>query len=120
LNPQIAKVFFKHLIIEEAFYYKITFCSLQSIIDVLACNQDYNNEGGIMKLSEYFEKNRGIGVFSTVDSSGKVNAALYGRPHFMDEETVVFIAADRLTHANLQTNPHAVYLFSVHPETVTV
>jgi hypothetical protein len=64
-----------------------------------------------MKLSEYFEKNKGVGVFSTADSSGKVNAAIYGRPHFMDEETVAFIAADRLTHANLQTNPHAVYLF---------
>lgn len=64
-----------------------------------------------MKLSEYFEKNKGIGVLSTADNSGKVNAAIYGRPHFMDEETVAFIAADRLTHANLQTNPHAVYLF---------
>ena len=64
-----------------------------------------------MKLSEYFEKNKGIGVLSTADSGGKVNAAIYGRPHFMDEETVAFIAADRLTHANLQTNPHAVYLF---------
>jgi hypothetical protein len=64
-----------------------------------------------MKLSEYFEKNKGIGVLSTADSSGKVNAAIYSRPHFMDEETVAFIAADRLTHANLQTNPYAVYLF---------
>jgi hypothetical protein len=58
-------------------------------------------KGCIMELSEYFENNKGIGVFSTAD----------GRPHFMDEQTVVFIAADRLTHANLQTNPHAVYLF---------
>jgi len=64
-----------------------------------------------MKLGEYFENNKGIGVLSTADSSGKVNAAIYGRPHFMDEQTVAFIAADRLTHANLQTNPHAVYLF---------
>jgi hypothetical protein len=64
-----------------------------------------------MKLKEYFENNRGIGVLSTADSSGKVNAAIYGRPHFMDEQTVAFIAADRLTHANLQTNPHAIYLF---------
>jgi hypothetical protein len=64
-----------------------------------------------MKLSEYFETNKGIGVLSTADHGGKVNAAIYGRPHFMDEETVAFIAADRLTHANLQTNPHAVYLF---------
>jgi hypothetical protein len=64
-----------------------------------------------MELGEYFEKSKGIGVLSTADNSGKVNAAIYGRPHFMDEQTVAFIAADRLTHANLQTNPHAVYLF---------
>jgi len=29
----------------------------------------------------------------------------------MDEETVAFIMADRLTHNNLQSNPHAAYLF---------
>ena len=64
-----------------------------------------------MKLSEYFENSTGIGVLSTADGSGKVNSAIYGRPHFRDDHTVAFIAADRLTHANLQTNPHAVYLF---------
>jgi len=64
-----------------------------------------------MKLSEYFENIKGIGVLSTADASGKVNAAIYGRPHFMDEGTVAFIAAERLTHANLQVNPFAVYLF---------
>ncbi|MEW6333559.1 MAG: pyridoxamine 5'-phosphate oxidase family protein [Thermodesulfobacteriota bacterium] len=64
-----------------------------------------------MKLSDYFEDNKGVGVLSTADAEGRVNAAIYGRPHFMDDETVAFIAADRLTHANLQENPHAVYLF---------
>lgn len=64
-----------------------------------------------MKLSEYFENAKGVGILATADSSGMVNAAIYGRPHFMDEETVAFIAADRLTHANLQSNPHAAYLF---------
>lgn len=64
-----------------------------------------------MQLDEYFEKTKGIGVLSTADSAGKVNAAIYGRPHFMDDRTVAFIAADRLTHANLQTNPSAVFLF---------
>lgn len=64
-----------------------------------------------MKLSEYFEEREGIGVLSTADDDGKVNAALYGRPHFFDDETVAFIAADKLTHANLKSNPHAVYLF---------
>ncbi|RPH48831.1 MAG: pyridoxamine 5'-phosphate oxidase family protein [Desulfobacteraceae bacterium] len=64
-----------------------------------------------MKLSEYFENSKGVGILSTADKDGKVNAAIYGHPHFMKEDTVAFIAADRLTHANLQTNPSAVYLF---------
>jgi hypothetical protein len=64
-----------------------------------------------MKLSEYFDKVKGTGVLSTADIKGKVDAALYGRPHFIDEDTIAFIAADRLTHANLQTNFSAVYLF---------
>jgi hypothetical protein len=64
-----------------------------------------------MKVSEYFENRDGMGVLATADADGKVDAALYGRPHFFDDETVAFIAADKLTHANLQSNPHAVYLF---------
>jgi len=64
-----------------------------------------------MKLEEYFENSKGVGVLSTADATGKVNAAIYGRPHVMDDQTVAFIAGDRLTHANLQANPSAVYLF---------
>jgi len=64
-----------------------------------------------MNLAEYFESAKGVGVLSTADSGGNVNAAIYSRPHFIDEATVAFIAADRLTHANLQSNPSAVYLF---------
>lgn len=62
-------------------------------------------------LSDYFEKTAGVGVLATAASSGEVNAAIYGRPHFIDDQTVAFIMADRLTHANLQTNGSAVYLF---------
>ena len=64
-----------------------------------------------MRLDEYFENARGVGVLSTADAGGKVNAAIYGRPHFMDDRTVAFIARNRLTRANLETNPYAVYLF---------
>ena len=64
-----------------------------------------------MKLSEYFEKTKGRGVISSADSGGHLTAAIYARPHFMDEENVAFIMADRLTHKNLESNPHAVYLF---------
>jgi hypothetical protein len=64
-----------------------------------------------MKLNEYFEKARGKGVLSTADSHGFLISAVYARPHIMDDETVAFIMADRLTHKNLESNPHAVYLF---------
>jgi hypothetical protein len=67
-----------------------------------------------VKLNEYFENAKGLGVLATSDVSGKVNAAVYSRPHFTDEgdeKMVAFIMADRLSHANIQTNPHAAFLF---------
>ncbi|TFG92428.1 MAG: pyridoxamine 5'-phosphate oxidase family protein [Syntrophobacterales bacterium] len=64
-----------------------------------------------MSLSDYFEKRVGTGILATADASGKVNAAIYGRPHFIDDQSIAFIMTDRLTHANLQTNGSAVYLF---------
>jgi Pyridoxamine 5'-phosphate oxidase len=64
-----------------------------------------------MNLSDYFENTKGYGVLATADSSGRVNAAVYARPHFLDENTIAFIMRERLTHANLETNPHATYLF---------
>jgi hypothetical protein len=65
----------------------------------------------MMKLSEYFETAKGRGVLATSDRDGLVDAALYSRPHFFDEETIAFIMTDRLTHKNVQENPHAAYLF---------
>lgn len=64
-----------------------------------------------MRLSEYFEKRTGSGMLATADSNGKVDIAVYARPHFMDEETIAFIMTDRLTLKNLRSNPHAAYLF---------
>ncbi len=62
-------------------------------------------------LKEYFESTKGSGVLATADSSGKVDAAIYSRPHFLEEGTLAFIMRDRLTHHNLQSNPHATFLF---------
>jgi hypothetical protein len=64
-----------------------------------------------MKISEYFEKKKGRGVIATADSAGNVGVAIYARPHFINDKTVVFIMADRLMHKNVQSNPHAAYLF---------
>jgi len=64
-----------------------------------------------MKLSEYFETATGKGVLATADSSGKVDVAVYSRPHFIDDETIAYIMTERLTHENLKSNPHAAYIF---------
>jgi hypothetical protein len=64
-----------------------------------------------MDLREYFERTKGTGVLATADSSGKVDMALYARPHMLEDGTLAFIMADRLTHHNLQSNPQAAYLF---------
>jgi hypothetical protein len=64
-----------------------------------------------MQLKDYFENAKGIGVLSTADDNGKVDAAIYARPHVTDEGTIAFIMRDRLTHHNLGGNPYAVYLF---------
>lgn len=62
-------------------------------------------------LQKYFESTKGFGVLATADSNGKVDAAVYSRPHFLEEGTLTFIMRDRLTHHNLQSNPSATFLF---------
>jgi hypothetical protein len=64
-----------------------------------------------MDLRHYFENAKGRGILATADAQGKVDAAVYAKPHFMEEGAIAFIMADRLTHHNLQSNPHAAYLF---------
>jgi hypothetical protein len=63
------------------------------------------------KLQEYFENTKGVGVLATADSKGKVDAAIYSRPHFLEEKSLAFIMRDRLTHHNLQSNSSATFLF---------
>jgi hypothetical protein len=64
-----------------------------------------------MDLAEYFENQKGSGVLATADDQGRVDVAVYARPHVIDSETIAFIMPDRLTHHNLQSNNHAAYLF---------
>ncbi len=63
------------------------------------------------KLNKYFESVKGIGVLATADSDGKVDAAIYSSPHFLEEGTLAFIMRDRLTHHNLKSNSSATFLF---------
>ena len=64
-----------------------------------------------MSLTEYFETTEGTGILATSDSDGNVDLAIYARPHMTDDETVVLVMSDKLSHSNLQTNPKAAYMF---------
>ena len=64
-----------------------------------------------MNMKTYFEETKGMGVLSTADDAGRVNAAVYARPHVMEDGSLALIMRDRLSHSNLQSNPHAAFLF---------
>ena len=65
----------------------------------------------MMGLYDYFENTSGTGVLATADSKGIVDAALYSRPHFIDDENCIFLMADKRSHRNIQENPHSSYIF---------
>lgn len=62
-------------------------------------------------LKSYFEGTEGMGVLATADAEGRVDAAVFSRPHVFSSDEVAFIMPDRLTHHNLRSNPHAAFLF---------
>ena len=64
-----------------------------------------------MTLEEYFNGVTGKGIMSTADADGKVDAAIYSKPHFLQDNTLAFIMRDHLTHHNIVSNPFATYLF---------
>ncbi len=65
-----------------------------------------------MNWKDYFEKTTGKGFLATGGRSGEIDIAIYSRPHVMEDGTLAFGMTDRLTHANLQENPYAVYAFN--------
>ncbi|MBU0965153.1 MAG: pyridoxamine 5'-phosphate oxidase family protein [Proteobacteria bacterium] len=64
-----------------------------------------------MNLDKYFTDTTGTGVFASANREGEVNTAIFSRPHIAEDGRMVFIMGDNRTHENLQTNPHASFLF---------
>jgi hypothetical protein len=62
------------------------------------------------KLMEYFNKQPRLGSLSTADKEGNVDAACFGSPRMVDEKTMVMGLGKNRTFANLQQNPHAVFM----------
>jgi hypothetical protein len=74
-------------------------------------NIKYLNGGNIMSLKSYFENKEGLGVLATSDNEGKVNTAIYARPHLIDEKTLIFTMCNNRSFANLNKTNFASYLF---------
>jgi hypothetical protein len=64
-----------------------------------------------MTLHEYLKSVSGKGVLATADAAGKVDAAIYSKPHILEDGSLAFIMRDHLTHHNIGSNPYATYLF---------
>jgi hypothetical protein len=64
-----------------------------------------------MKIGEYFKGVKGMGILATADAKGVVDMAVFAKPHIIDDEHIAFITTEKLTHENLQSNPHAAYMF---------
>jgi hypothetical protein len=61
------------------------------------------------RLVDYFNKQPRIGILSTANREGKVDAAIFGSPMMIDEKTVVMGLGQNRTFTYLQENPNAVY-----------
>ncbi len=64
-----------------------------------------------MNLVDYFAQHNGTAVLSTAGADGKVDAAIFSKPHIIGTDSIALLMSDRLSHSNLQANPNACYLF---------
>lgn len=62
------------------------------------------------EIMHFFNKTARIGVLSTADVDGNVNAAVFGAPRMIDEQTVVMGISENRTYENLLDNPKAVFM----------
>jgi len=62
------------------------------------------------KLIEYFNKQPRLGILSTSNRGGKLNAAVFGSPRMVDEKTITMGLGKNRTLAYLQENPNAVFM----------
>jgi len=62
------------------------------------------------ELMALFNKRPRIGALSTANSDGDVNAAVFGSPQMIDENTIVMGIGKNRSFSYLQKNPKAVFI----------
>ncbi len=62
------------------------------------------------RVMEMFNKETRIGTLATANRNGDVNAAVFGSPRMIDENTVIMAIGDNRSFHNLQENPKASFI----------
>jgi hypothetical protein len=70
------------------------------------------------ELMEIFNKRPRIGALATSNKEGDVNAAVFGSPSMIDENTVIMGIGENRSFRNLQRNPKAVFIVMEPGDTV--
>jgi hypothetical protein len=61
-------------------------------------------------VMEMFNKRSRIGALATSNKNGDVNAAVFGSPQMIDEETIIMAIGDNRSFQYLQENPKASFI----------
>lgn len=69
------------------------------------------------KTREYLQTEARSNVLATTDKSGKVNLAVFGSLALADDATVIVMLGDNRSYSNLQENPLASCLVTLHGKT---
>lgn len=62
------------------------------------------------QIMEMFNRKNRIGALATADTDGDVNAAVFGSPRMIDEETVVMAIGNNRSYQYLKKNPKAAFI----------
>ena len=62
------------------------------------------------QVMEMFNRKTRIGALATTNKNGDVNAAVFGSPRMIDEETVVMAIGDNRSFRYLEENPKAAFI----------
>lgn len=62
------------------------------------------------QVMEMFNRDTRIGALATANSNGDVNAAVFGSPRMIDEDTIIMAIGDNRSFEYLQENPKASFI----------
>ena len=62
------------------------------------------------QVMEMFNRETRIGALATANSKGDVNAAVFGSPRMIDEDTIIMAIGDNRSFKYLQENPKASFI----------